>query len=592
MQAVNAAGDVVEFDGKQWVPVEGGKGGKGGKASKAPTPSAEAPKLTTGAINAGLVGMGDFFNTVGMNARDLFAQATGNVEAQAGIVDERAEAARLREMLQAEAPIASRVGAAIPGLATMPIGMGIGGAGMLAGTAGRIGTQLALGAAQGAAGSESGEFGQDAALGGVLAGAGQMAGNIVGRVKAAREAVKSTQRGGAQALEGTLSEGERAILAGAEDAGMLVTPGQRIGSRQARQLEVGLAANPVTSKVFQDIEQHNITRLNNLAAKAMGLSDEVDNVGPIVRNAAAQRLSDEFETIGKTIGAVETAPILKELEKVAGNQALELVPRVEAANLMSKIRSGVKNRSGELPGAAELDAVTGESLMAQRSQLSKAMRDAFQNGRAEQGDAYADLIEIVDNAAKRAATQNAGDPAAGLAMAARYDKAREGYSVLRALDRGGASPEGNVFPGQMARMMGQSHKTGFVRGLGEGGEDLTRRSLRGVPGGDPLGEFYDGLRWRTSSLGKPIAPNTGGTAGAMGQWMASGGTLPTVTRLAGSAARRLTAYPLTRAYANMSPEAATTAAAMVAAVKAQQRGATQLGGSLGVGGAGALDTGQ
>lgn len=568
MRAVNDNGEVMEFDGTQWVPVKG---------AKAEAPAAPRERISTGAVDAALVGAGDVFNSIGINARDLFGSLTGNAGMQATAAADRAEAAGIRERLRSEAPIASAVGGMLPGLATLPL-------------SGGLPVQAALGALTGAASSESGDLGGDAGLGGALAGIGGLAGNIIGRVNAARgarAAIRAERAAGEAggAAAGALTDAERELIDGARRAGLRLTPGQVTGSPQARQFEAALSSNPATSKIFADMDQANTRQLNALAARAMGV-EGVDNVGPAVRAQAAQKLAGEFETIGAQIGAVETAPMVKALQKVADDDALALVPRTEAANLVAKIQSGVKSRSGE--GGEAMDFVTGKSLMAERSKLSRSMRDAFANNRSDQGEAYAKLLDIVDEAARRSAVRSAeGNPEAGMAMAQRYDQAREAWSVLRAMDRGGASIDGNVMPGQAARIAKSSDKGGLWGLADESGVTTQRRGGNRL-GDDALGDYYDALRFRSSQLGRDIVGNSG-TATRLAGVLGGGGSLgERVVNVSGRALRAVTLNPALKAYSNLSPEAAMQAVAIVEAAKAQQRGATAIGGGIGraLGGAG------
>ena len=135
------------------------------------------------------------------------------------------------------------------------------------------------------------------------------------------------------------------------------------------------------------------------------------------------------------------------------------------------------------------------------------------------------------------------------------------------MDRGGASIDGNVMPGQAARLMRSSDKRGFQGRANDVG-DTTQVGGSGRIGDRPLGDFYDALRFKASQIGKPIVGDSGtATRSAISNWLNSGSTLPTVAVGMGNMVRRLTASPLAQAYTQMSPQAAQTMMATYAAMK-------------------------
>ena len=332
-----------------------------------------------------------------------------------------------------------------------------------------------------------------------------------------------------------------------------------------RQFEAGLASNPMTGKVFQDIEQANNQQLNTLAARAMGV-EGADNVGAVVRAQAEHRLSQRFEQIGRDIGPVDTAPLRRTLGELAKEESTSLLPRTELDNIMARFERGEGAR-GVAVGGEAADQVSGQALMRERSRIAKQMRDAYARNDSSAGDLYGNVLEAMDEAARKAAIRSAkGDPSAGEALARSYDSAREQWSVLRAMDRGG-EPDGNVMPGQADRIMKQSDQTRYWGRANDIGE-TTRVGGTGRIGDRPLGDFYDALRFKASQIGKPIVGDSGtATRSAISNWLNSGGTLPTAGKLVGSAVRRLTASPLAQAYAGMSPQAAQTMMATYAAMK-------------------------
>jgi hypothetical protein len=554
MRVTNAKGQQFELQGGEWVPV-----------AVAPTESAAgearppAERLTSGAFNAAMVGAGDVFNTIGINARELWNKATGDIEGQAIAQEDRAEAAKIRARLRDEAPIASAVGAALPSLATLPLGLGAGtGAGMMAarlGTGsqlGRVAEAVALGGGLGAATSESGDLAGDAGIGAGLGAVGTMAGQMVARVNAGRRAAQEAAQAGGMA--GNLTGGEREILEAAQRAGMRVTPGMAAGSKQARQLEAGLASNPWTGAAFAQIDEANKLQLNSLAARAIG--QDADNVGPRVRGEAADAIGEQFREVGRAMGPVDVTPLKKALQTIEAEESTSVLPLLEVKSILRQFSAGEAGRVAA-GGGQDASVVTGDALMRERSRISRLMRDAYANKKSERGELYGRVLDAIDDTAKQALVSNVGGKEAER-IGGLYDNARDQWNVLRALDSGGASPDGNVYAQQAARLVAQGDKTRYSRGGLSG---------TGKLGDSPLGDFYDALRFSSSQLGRPIVGDSGTATRSAVTSILQGGS---VTGTAAGMLRNLTLSPAFRAYAGMSPEAAQTAAATIAGMRAAQ----------------------
>ena len=366
---------------------------------------------------------------------------------------------------------------------------------------------------------------------------------------------------------GNLNEAERDILSGARRVGLQLLPGQEAGNPTFRKIEAGLAANPFTSKFFDDVEQGNRSTLNRLAARAMG--QEADNVGPAVRMAAEHQTGAMFDEVGKRLGRVDIDPMITQVEQMAARESLEGMPRMQIKTILHSLQGGQKERLAAV-GADEGRFITGESMMTMRSTMSGKMRDAFNQGNSELGELYGDVLKVYDKAIEDAAVQMArkGGPAAGETVEL-YGRARDQWNVWRALDRGGATPDGHVNVAAMARNVGGGDKSGYIGRAGENGEQLMRRGS-GTVSENPVGDLYDGLRFFNSRIGKPAVPNTGGSVGAFNQWLNSGGTFPSIAK--GTAS--LAATPLMKAYQNHSPLATQAMMFTQQALKGQPTGGT------------------
>lgn len=539
MQVKNPkTGEVLELQSGQWVPI-----------AKAPMQESKQERLSTGAIDAAMVGAGDTANTVMMNARDMWAGLRGDDAEQLKIADERAEAQMIRNRLHEEAPVAAAVGSMLPTLATLPLGIGAS-----LGTAGRLAMGAGSSAAQGALQSQSGDFGADALEGLGWAGGGMLASNVVSRVKAGRAAMAETRA--AQAADRAagvgLDDAQRGVIEGAQRAGLHVTPGQALNDPAMRQLEASAASNPVLSPYWQQLKQENAQQINRLTAKAMG--ETADNVGADVRAAAEHRIGQQFEEIGRRIGQVDTAPLKKRLAELAEEESTALLPRVELESILNRFERGATSRAGAAAGEGA-DMVTGPALMRERSRISTEMRSAYQRSDATLGNLYGDVLDAMDDAVRQSAGRTLGSNSAGRSVAKDYDQARSQWSVLRALDRGGVTPDGQVLTGKLAGNLGKSDKTGFWGRADEAGETTLRRGT-GTAGEDAVGDLYDGLRFATSRLGKDIVGDSGTATRLATSGMFEGGLLPTIGRAGAHVARRALVGPLAKRYMGMSPEAA------------------------------------
>src|SRR5262245_6969688 len=525
-------GQSYELGGGRWVPIS-----RVSRTQQRPAAEPEE-KLSSGPIESALVGAGDVLNTVGLNARDLWARVTGDQAGQQAIAEERQDAAGVRARLHREAPIAATVGSMLPGLATAPLG----GASILG--------QLATGAGVSAATSASGELGRDAIIGAGLGALGIGGQQIVQRVMGARAAMQN-MRAGAQG--GTLTAGEREVIEGADRAGMLVTPGQRAGSKAMRDFEAQTATIPGVSVVVNEIKESNRRTLNGLAARAMGI-EGADSVSAEVRALAEQQLGEKFERIAQAIGTVNTKPIRAEFGKLAEEEAMQGLPTSAARRLQNLYESGFKGRERAAAGAGE--QMTGQMLMQMRSEASSLMRKADAAGDATEGQIYSEGVAIIDDIVHRSALMRAGPEVADA-----YREARSQWNVLRAANRGGVSVDGNVMPAAMYQKLHAGDQTGtFGRAARDGSGDLAQTRGSGILGQNPTGDFYDALRFARSDVGRDSLPMTGAR---MGLAMQIGGG----TGLALSAARRLAAVPMAKAYAGMSPQGAATAAAMIEAMR-------------------------
>lgn len=562
--AVNPqTGERMQLVGGEWQPVGG---------PRQAAPAAPAGTGGVGVMEGLLVGAGDTLNSGKLNLQDLYYSATGNDAGQRRIAGERMEADKVRASLGADAPVSSAIGQMLPSLATMPLGMGIGGAAstglrMLAG-------QAALGAGTNALTGSSGDLAGDAAEGGAWGAGAPVGMNLLGRVLNAGKLLSASRRarvssmvpegaggggsgaGGGGALNGpaagrpggsNLTAGELEVLAGADRVGMRVLPGQRLGDGPLRQLEASVASTPGFNREFLNLERANDATVNRLTAAAMG--EVADSITPEVRARAATKIGGQMREVAEGIGQVDISKTIKGLQEMVADETVSARPRGKVAKLLSEVEAGVKGREAAAEGAGNV--LTAQNLMDWRSDMTKEMRAAFAAGKPANGKMYAQTIELIDNAIEDAAIKSGRAD-----LTEKYDKAREAWTVLRAADRGGVGPDGSVLPGQMFRLLRQSNKAA-TWGLADDVGATTIRRGTGIPGEDAFGEVLDALRYRTSRIGRPIVGNSGTVErGAVGRWLQGDSLSALAASTAAGAARRASVAPLLKGYTSMDPERA------------------------------------
>ncbi len=563
-------GQQYELIGGRWAPVTRRTDAAQPTPGKAPARSEYAPDELN-PLMAALVGAGDTFNTVGINARDMWARVRGDEAGQLRAEDERDEAAKLRNQLHETNPVMATIGGMLPALIAAPLG----GASVL----GQLGTSAAISGAT----STSGDMLRDSVMGGAFGAAGMGGQQVVQRVWAGQAARRAAISKGVSEL----TQGELEIIEGARRSGMAVLPGQASGNKFMRQMEASAASNPLMSGVFGEVEQANKEQLNRLAARAMGIGD-ANSVSAEVRALAEHNIGQRFEQVGRAIGPVDTAPLQKTLRELAKDESTALLPRTELDSIVARFDRGQASRGVAVAGEGT-DQVSGVSLMRERSRIARQMRDAYARNDSSAGELYGNVLDAMDDAVAKAAVRTAkGDPTAGADLLGQYSSAREQWNVLRAMDRGGVSIDGNVLPGQAARLINSGDKTGFMGRANDAGQSLQKRGT-GILGQNPTGDLYDALRFAHSQIGRPVVGDSGTATRMSLQNMMQGG-------LAGAAvmsAKKFGQSRLARGYANMSPEAAAMAGAIMQSMQNPgARGAT--GGMVDIlrtGGAGAFGGG-
>lgn len=151
---------------------------------------------------------------------------------------------------------------------------------------------IASGAAYGAVQpeTEEGGRGEEAALGALGFGAGNLAGQAVGKGVAR---LISPLRGGAPRTAVQAARDD--VVREAEELGLKVSAGARTGNRVVQGMESVMARAPITGGRAQRFGEENLARANQVLAKEFGSQDQV--LTKQVFAEASQRIGQEFNAL-------------------------------------------------------------------------------------------------------------------------------------------------------------------------------------------------------------------------------------------------------------------------------------------------------
>jgi hypothetical protein len=452
--ATNEQGDLIVWRNGEWTPTT-------------------RQALDTGPVEAAAVGAGEVFQNIG---RTL------------GIVDEesRAEEEALLAPMQAERPISTGVGAALPFVAA---GAATGGSGVLP----MLGAEAALGAAAARPGErlQGAAFGAGGAALGLGAGtvltrtiarnaarSGRAAGQVLDQVdeadailqapgRAAREAeaprlTRAQRRAqafddverpppGAGGSAGAMARTVHATRVGqADDLGFALSTGERLNNDTLRQVEAGFRSSPFAPSHLREIRAGNQINLNRKWGEAIGVGP-VDNITDDVLGAAVEGASDTFAQAADIAKTVDTRGLARRLGRIREGRGPSLLQEPMVDNVVARI----DELSQVGPGG-----MNARDFMALRSNINKQMRQASTQGQGLLVEAMQDVLDAMDETF---------EASAGEAAAALYRGAREQWRFITALERGQAinPATGNV----NARSAGTSLRRVFKHEAGRGNLD-------------------------------------------------------------------------------------------------------------------------
>jgi len=368
-----------------------------------PDDPANDPAVGVGAFKSSLISAGRSFREIPTRV----SAAAGGDEARRKL----AETENLFASLNAEHPIATAVGQAVPGFA-VPGGkvaqIGVGAIeGILADPENPF-TGAATGAAAGFVGQKVGE------------GIGTLVQNSIRQLsrsaatRATREATETLSRIEPNPLRASTTIGERG-------AGSFNTLPARVAER-ARSTALGAPALGVRRQA----------NLNRQFASALGV--RADALTEPVLGKISQDTSEVFQSAAKSVDVIPiTQNFSDSLGHLAG-EADEIVPNVRALKQLELIEN-----------ISLGDKMTGEQYLRIRTRLGSISRNEWlPGGDAISGGFVDDMITVLDDMFAEAAPD----------LSEALGPARQRWRLLSAVRRGGAlDPRGNVNPNTMQRSL-------------------------------------------------------------------------------------------------------------------------------------------
>ena len=507
-------------DGALWEE----RGGKWYEVS-----SARAGGLLQGADLG--VGMGaseavlDEFRRLGAGIHSTLASVIGDKDWQKRIRAERGEQEeRVRGLYDAASPgvqAAMTAGRLAPSLATIPVGLGIGGLATRGGMA--LAEQVALGAGMGGMGY-SGDQGMDAMTGALLSaggwGTGQLAGKVMGAIGARGERARAAIVEGAGGASGPGSldivgraDEITAAAAGRGGAGMPGGGGQVLDA-SGNPLHLGQAVAPVAQRVSQGVELPGMVAVQGATglteegarmvarAKELGLQltpgaktgDRAQQMleasaksspwgarffEPLRRNneqvlnrAAVAALGEEGNAVTQQVlnnAHLRLGEVFEGVGRqigVVGGDALEAA-RGRLDEFIAAGRTGGEITPEAVAAAKKLQlamgeegTVSGKRLLSERSSLVQLSRDYSGQSKGLAAQGVRQLVEVVDDLMESAIPK-----ANQAAVRGQLREARGQWRILSSLESGSAvRPDGGVAAGVLFRNLEREFPMEMRRG--------------------------------------------------------------------------------------------------------------------------------
>ena len=249
----------------------------------------------------------------------------------------------------------------------------------------------------------------------------------------------------------------RELVRQADDLGIALTTGQRTGIESLQRIEASLGSTPLTSKPFDDLRAHNQRVLNQLAARAMGESVPYASarVSGSMLGRAQERISAIFESVAD---AVDRVPLDADLSRALTETVQKHARGIARSGDTEKLVQDVFRLAGENgePGARFL---TGRQVMDGRSALTRELQRASNAGDGNTMLGIYEIIDALDDAFARAASDQSGD------VMGRWKIARDQWRIKDALEQGKAvTTGGNVKAATLDGVLRRRYAQEYLRG--------------------------------------------------------------------------------------------------------------------------------
>lgn len=321
-----------------------------------------------------------------------------------------------------------------------------------------VGTNMALGAAGGAAGKYLGDK-----VGKLLVGRKGMAANASANVGPSNANASSVVTGGANAkvtgggsgygyvgddVSAGLNQAQKQNMEVGTALGFKMTPGQATGSRALQQFEAKLESQPMTSGAFNEIKANNQKVLNRIGAASIG--EKSDTLDSTTLSKALDRISNTYKMVANDKPrTINPDDFLGRLGKVESDYE-GLLPTSIADNPLVKRLYNYAN-SGE---------ATGRQLQDLASKLGKAANNQMTtaNGDRQVGMALFEVKDMVDDLLESGLKGK---------TLKKFSEARGQYRNLMLLtQRGGVinPSSGDLSGNALAGLLQQKDRKGFLFG--------------------------------------------------------------------------------------------------------------------------------
>ena len=245
---------------------------------------------------------------------------------------------------------------------------------------------------------------------------------------------------------GRLSAGQRQAEQAGKALGFKTTPGQTSGSKALQQMEAKLESQPMTSGPFNAIKDHNQTRLNQIAARAIG--EKSDDLSAPILEQARDRLGDVYKQVSDDIPRkIDTDEFLGFVSDIDDGLEGILDASITDDKLVARLWK-----------LAEGGEATGKQLQQLASKLGykAAKQMTTQGGDRDLGIALYKVKDYVDNLLESGLSDDA---------LAAFREARSQYRNLMLLTQrnGVINPSsGNIAGNALAGLLQQKDRAGFL----------------------------------------------------------------------------------------------------------------------------------